>query len=220
MGIVSRKFLIRALVVLGIAVLAVEGYYVYLFYANPVAFSGGGGGAAGAPATQAAAPPEATTPRAPETAAAEATASPDDTALRAPKASERMEEAEYLGEVGDVQAGAVRTFLDSRNKLLRHDTITAADVDEMEDNASVLGDYRDRVAGLNPPEGFEEQHELFGAAIGDLHEAAEVAHRLANDPASATQSNFDAYDLRVDRAAAGLRRSNEILGRDYETTKP
>jgi hypothetical protein len=39
----------------------------------------------------------------------------------------------------------------------------------------------------------------------------------AIDPISATQDDFEDYDRIVDQAAAGLRQSNEILGKDYKT---
>ncbi len=40
---------------------------------------------------------------------------------------------------------------------------------------------------------------------------------MAADPVSATQSDFSAYALHVERAAEHLRRSNEIPGREFET---
>jgi hypothetical protein len=53
-------------------------------------------------------------------------------------------------------------------------------------------------------------------ALVDCHERAkEVAYRVVNDPASATQTHFAAYDDHVDKAAAALRRSNEMIRWDY-----
>ncbi len=126
-------------------------------------------------------------------------------------------EAEYLAEVGDIQKGSVEAFLKSDEMLRRYDALGADDVEDMKANSAVLRDYRDRVADLDPPERYRGQHEVFGGAIGELHEAAELAYRVVNDPASATQTHFAAYDDRVDKAAAQLRRSNEMIRRDYAT---
>ena len=93
----------------------------------------------------------------------------------------------------------------------------AADVEALEANHAALRDYRRRANGLDPPKEYEDQHEAFEFALGDLHYAAELAHRLAADPVSATQSDFDAYALHADRAAEHLRRSNKALGRGFET---
>ena len=129
----------------------------------------------------------------------------------------RREEAEYLARVDQIQAGSVEAFLGSDEKLLRPDSLTAADVEDMEENVAALRKYADRVEALEPPERYADQRELLAAAVDDLHGAAEIAYRLVTDPASATQADYDTYDLLADRATTGLRRSNEILGVDYET---
>ena len=126
-------------------------------------------------------------------------------------------EAEYLAEVGGIQKGSVEAFLKSDEMLRRYDVRGADDAEDMGANAAARRDYRDRVADLDPPELYRGQHEVFGGAIGELHEAAELAYRVVNDPASATQTHFAAYDDRVDKAAAQLRRSNEMIRRDYAT---
>jgi hypothetical protein len=131
--------------------------------------------------------------------------------------SARGVEAEYLSEVGDIQNGSVAAFLESDERLGRYDALGADDVEEMRADSVALGDYRDRVADLDPPERYRGQREVFGLAVGELHEAVEVAYRVVNDPASATQSDFAAYDDHVDEAAAALRRSNEMIRRDYAT---
>ena len=89
----------------------------------------------------------------------------------------------------------------------------------MEANYDTLGDYSDRVEDLDPPKTYGDQYKLFVLAIDELYAANELAYRLAADPASATQGGFEAYDQHVDRATAYLQRSNEILDRDYKTTK-
>jgi hypothetical protein len=89
----------------------------------------------------------------------------------------------------------------------------------MEANHDTLGEYNDRVQGLDPPEEYEGQYKLFVLAIDELHAANELAYRLVADPTSATQVGFEAYDQHVDRATAYLQRSNEILDRDYKTTE-
>ena len=131
--------------------------------------------------------------------------------------SPRREEARYLAEVGDIQDGAVQAFLESDERLRRYDALGAEDVESMGANSAALRDYRDRVADLDPPERYRGHHEVFGGAIGELHEATEAAYRVVDDPASATQSHFAAYDDHVDKAAADLRRSNEMIRRDYAT---
>jgi hypothetical protein len=134
-------------------------------------------------------------------------------------ASDRPSEAEYLGEVGNIQNGSVEASLDSNDKLLRYDSLTAADIEELETNHATLEDYGAQVEDLAPPEGYEDQHKVFVLAIDELRNANELAYRLAADPASATQANFVAYDRHISDATSYLRRSNEILGGDYKTTE-
>ncbi len=126
-------------------------------------------------------------------------------------------EAEYADAVEDIHTGAVETFLNSHEKLLRYDALAAADVEEMEANVTALRGMADRAAGLDPPPQYEEQHDVFSAAIGELREASRLAHGMAADPVAVTETAFDGYDGRVDEASALLRRSNELLGEDYET---
>jgi hypothetical protein len=134
-----------------------------------------------------------------------------------PSVQEQESEAEYVARVGEIQEGSVEAFLSSDEKLLRPDSLTAAAVEDMEDNMVALRNYADQVEDLGPPEKYGDQHELLVAAVADLHGSSEIAYRLVTDPASATQSDYDTYDLLVDRAATGLQRSNEVLGEDYET---
>jgi hypothetical protein len=56
-------------------------------------------------------------------------------------------------------------------------------------------------------------------AIDELYAANKLAYRLAADPASATQADFEAYDRHIQRATSYLGRSNEALGKDYKTTE-
>jgi hypothetical protein len=58
---------------------------------------------------------------------------------------------------------------------------------------------------------------VFRSTVSELHDAAQVACTLAADPTAAAQSGFKEYDRHVNEAAAGLERSNEILGRNYKT---
>jgi hypothetical protein len=131
-------------------------------------------------------------------------------------ASDRQSEAEYLGEIGDIQNGAVEASLESNAKLLRYDLLTGGDLEAMEANRTALVAYSDRVKALDPPRGYGDQYRLFVLAIAELRDANELAYRLAADPASATQTDFEAYDRHMDRATAYLRRSNEMLGEDYK----
>jgi hypothetical protein len=134
-------------------------------------------------------------------------------------ASERQSVADYLDAVGDIQNGAVEASLQSNGKLLRYDRLNSDDIEEMEANYTTLGDYRDRVESLDPPEKYEDQYEVFVLAISELYAANRLAYRLAFDPVSATEDDFDAYDRHIDEATSHLRRSNEILGRNYKTTE-
>jgi hypothetical protein len=132
-------------------------------------------------------------------------------------ASDRQSKAEYLDEVGDIQNGSVEASLNSNDKLLRYDGLTAADIDKLEANHATLEEYGERVEGLDPPERYEDQYRVFVLAIDELRDANGLAYRLAADPASATQTNFEAYDRHIHRATSHLLRSNEILGRDHKT---
>jgi hypothetical protein len=139
-----------------------------------------------------------------------------DAANRGADAAQRAE-AGYLNAVEDIQTDAVETFRDSHEKLLRYDSLSAADVEEMEANEAALRGMADRAADLGPPQEYEEQHGVFGAAIEQLHEASRLAHAMAADPVAAAELGFDGYDGRVDGASALLRRSNGLLGEDHET---
>jgi hypothetical protein len=127
---------------------------------------------------------------------------------------------EYLSKVAEIQRGSMEASLQSTDKLRRPDSLTAADVQDMEDNLVALKEYDDQVEDLEPPEEYRNQHDLLTAAVADLHGASEIAYRLVTDPTSATQADYDTYDSRVERAASNLRQSNEILGKDYETIEP
>ena len=128
-------------------------------------------------------------------------------------------EAAYLDEVADIQNGSVEASLRSNNKLLRYDGLTAEDVEELKADYVALENYARRARDLAPSAEHEDQHKVFVLAINELRDANELAYRLAADPSSATQSDFEAYDRHVDRATAYLRRSNEMLGEDYKTTE-
>jgi hypothetical protein len=134
---------------------------------------------------------------------------------RSADAAQRAE-AEYVDAVGDIQVGAVETFRNSHEKLLRYDALAADDVQEMEANEAALQEMSERAADLDSPEKYEEQHGVFGAAIDELHEATRLAHAMAADPVAVTETAFDEYDGRVGEASALLRRSNAMLGEDYE----
>jgi hypothetical protein len=133
-------------------------------------------------------------------------------------ASDGSSEAAYLEEVADIQNGSVEASLRSNNKLLRYDALTAKDVKELKANYVALENYARRVRDLAPSAEHEDQYKVFVLAIGELRDANELAYRLAADPFSVTQADFEAYDRHMDRATAYLRRSNEMLGEDYKTT--
>ena len=135
---------------------------------------------------------------------------------RSADASQR-DETEYVDAVEDIQTNAVETFLNSHEKLLLYDALAADDVQEMGANETALQGMADRAADLAPPRKYEEQHEVFGSAIDELHEAARLAHGMAADPVAAAGLGFDEYDGHVTEASSLLRRSNELSGEDYET---
>jgi hypothetical protein len=142
---------------------------------------------------------------------------PQEADVQQKETASQQDEAAYVTKVGDIQANSVKTFLDSHDKISRYDALTADDVEEMQANQATLQDITNQVATLDPPQRYREQYELFSSATSELDEAARLAYNLAADPISATQSEFDEYDHHVNDAAARLQRSNEILGRDYET---
>jgi hypothetical protein len=133
------------------------------------------------------------------------------------EAAPQQSQAEYVARVGDIQERSVETFLDSHDKLMSYDALTSDDVEEMQANQATLQGFTDQVNDLDPPQKYKEQYEVFRAAIKELHEASQLAYTLAANPIDATKSEFDEQDRHVDQAAAGLQRSNEILGRDYKT---
>jgi hypothetical protein len=126
-------------------------------------------------------------------------------------------EGAYLDEVADIQNGSVEASLRSNNKLLRYDGLTAEDVEELKADYVALENYARQARDLTPSAEHEDQYKVFVLAINELRNANELAYRLAANPSSATQTDFEAYDRHVDRATADLRRSNEMLGKDYKT---
>jgi hypothetical protein len=126
--------------------------------------------------------------------------------------------AAYLNKVASIQNGSVEASLRSNDKVLRYDGLTADDIEEMKADYVALESYVRRAKDLAPSAENEDQYKVFVRAIGELRDANELAYRLAADPQSATQADFEAYDRYVARATAYLRRSNEMLGKDYKTT--
>lgn len=141
----------------------------------------------------------------------------EDGADQQEKVAPKQSEAEYASKVGQIQARSVEAFLDNHDKLLSYDALTAADVEKMKGNVAALLWFTIQVDELRPPQEYEEQHSVFRSAIAELHEATQLAYRLAADPTAATQSDFEEYDSLVNEAASDLQRSNEMLERDFET---
>jgi len=139
---------------------------------------------------------------------------PQEAGVQQKDTASQKDEAQYVSRVGDIQANSVETFLASHGKILRYDALTAEDVEGMQANQAALQELTVQVEDLSPPQKYKEQYEVFRSAINELHEAAQLAYSLAADPTAATQAGFDEYDRHVNEAAAGLQRSNEILGRD------
>ena len=138
-------------------------------------------------------------------------------AAKQEQANPQQDEAEYFDKVGEIQNDSVETFLASHERLLLYDALTADDVEQMQANKATLGGFADQVDDLDPPQEHAEHYEVFGSAINELHEAAQLAYDLAADPTAATQSGFDEYDRHVNEADALLLRSNELAGQDYKT---
>ena len=131
--------------------------------------------------------------------------------------AEQESEAEYVRKVGDMQNDSVETFLESHEKILLYDALTADDIEQMQANEAALQEIADQAENLEPPQRYGEHHEVFSSAINELHEGAQLAYNLAADPTAATQSGFDEYDRHVNEADALLQRSNELVGQDYKT---
>jgi hypothetical protein len=129
----------------------------------------------------------------------------------------QLSEADYVSEVGGLQGEAVETFLDSHDKFLRYDALTSDDIAEMKADQATLQGFTDQVNGLDTPQKYREQYRVFRLGINELHEAAQLAYTLAADPTAATQSGFYEYDRHVNQAASSLKKSNEMLDRDYKT---
>jgi hypothetical protein len=127
------------------------------------------------------------------------------------------EQTTYVDEVGEIQANSVNAFLDSHEKLLRYDALTSGDIEKMQRNQAALQGFADQASDLNAPRTYTEQKDAFLSAIEELHQAAQLAYALAADPISATQADFDHYDRLVNEAAAGLQKSNKILGKNFKT---
>jgi hypothetical protein len=161
-------------------------------------------------------PPEGAKPERAGEANPEQGGRPEDVAEKA--ASDGSSEAAYLDEVADIQNGSVEASLRSNDELLHYDNLTAGDVQVMKADSAALESYGRRAKDLDPPTEYENQYKVFVLAISELRDANELAYRLAADPPSATQTDFEAYDRHVNRATAYLRRSNEMLGKDYKTT--
>lgn len=159
--------------------------------------------------------PEAQKPRSPEEKTTTRVQGGESTRGQGEETTTRRAKADYVVEVGNVQAVSVDALLDSHEKLLRYDALTAEDVEEMRDNRAVLQESADRADRLDPPPGYEEHHQVFRSAVDELLEASRLAYGLAADPTAATQGAFEEYDGHVETATVRLRRSNEILGRDY-----
>jgi hypothetical protein len=136
---------------------------------------------------------------------------------REEEAARQQSEVEYLGHVGDIQSNCVEVFLDSHDKLLQYDMLTADDLAEMQVNESALRGCVNQVDDLDPPRRYAGQYEVYRSAMNELHEAAQLAYSLVAYPIAATKTDFDEYDRRVSEAAGRLQQSNKILGRDYRT---
>src|SRR5215212_1582593 len=122
-----------------------------------------------------------------------------ETPSAAGSATDEVDAARYIENVGDMQNAAVQTSTRINDRLRRYDTISAADIETIEADYLALASY--------------------SAQAEDLYAAAEIARRVTSAPISATASDFEEYDERVANATSGLEQSNEILAQDYSTTE-
>lgn len=88
------------------------------------------------------------------------------------------ETEEYLSKVKETNVGAVEAFLKIDEEIRQLDSITPEDVEEMENNRKKVSSNLDEIEGLDPPEEYREQYELFRLAIVDLDEAAGLAYSM------------------------------------------
>ena len=124
-------------------------------------------------------------------------------------------EAEYVGEIGEIQTESVDALLETGERLRRYDGLTRDDVEEMNTYRASLKGFVEQVDSLNPPKKYEAQHETFRSAVGEMNEASSIAYTITSEPLYAIKADFDAYREHVRTADAHLRSSNEVLGRDY-----
>jgi hypothetical protein len=128
------------------------------------------------------------------------------------------ETEEYLSKVKETNVGAVEAFLKVDEEIRQFDSITPEDVEEMERNRKEVSSNLDEIEGLDPPEEYRVQYELFRLAIVDLDEAAGLAYSMASDPDSIAPSTPERYNFLLDRADSRLQRSDEILRSKSENT--
>ncbi len=103
--------------ILGVVILAIEGYYVYQFYANPSVGSSDSSTATDATVGSGTTPQTQYAPPAvPDATVTEATIS--QTQPASPTTVQEQESgAEYVSRIGEIQAGSVEAFLSSDEKL-------------------------------------------------------------------------------------------------------
>ena len=142
-----------------------------------------------------------------------------ETPSAAGSATDEVDAARYIENVGDMQNAAVQTSTRINDRLRRYDTISAADIETIEADYLALASYSAQAEDLDVPEEYKGQYEMFSGAIRNLYAAAEIARRVTSAPISATASDFEEYDERVANATSGLEQSNEILAQDYSTTE-
>ena len=129
----------------------------------------------------------------------------------------QQSEANYVSEVGRLQGESVKVFLDSHDRFVHYDALTAHDIEEMRADEATLQTFTHKIDDLNPPQKYKEQYKSFSMAVDELHKATQIAYTLVANPTAATQSGFREYDRRANRAAAYLKKSNEMLGLHYKT---
>src|SRR5215204_2599457 len=64
------------------------------------------------------------------------------------QAATQDNQIQYVSGVGEIQASSVEAFSDSHKKLLRYDTLTSGDIEEMQADQAALQEFADQASDL------------------------------------------------------------------------
>ncbi len=181
MELVPGRWLVWTALAAGAAILLVEGVFLYRFYAEPP------------------------NPRdAPRAAAVAGASSPG---IEAPV----RDPADYLEAAGALQDRAAEASQDVEEAVLRYDGLDADDVRALGEDAGELSRVHRELRSLGPPPDYEGYHRVLVDGVGRLRAAAALAYRLAADPGSAEQEDFETYRAYTEEGMEELRRAGGML---------